>query len=58
MARRLNFAGHEPVQLIENSITNGDTGVLIQSEGSATLLSTTICPATQVSRSTIQLEVK
>jgi len=34
-----NFAGHEPVQLIENSITNGNTGVLIQSSGSANLFS-------------------
>ena len=32
-----NFAGNQPVQLISNNILNNATGVLIQSNGSATL---------------------
>jgi hypothetical protein len=33
----VNFAGNQPVQLISNNILNNATGVLIQSDGSATL---------------------
>jgi hypothetical protein len=32
-----NFTGNQPVKLISNNILNGDTGVLIQSNGLATL---------------------
>jgi len=32
-----NFAGNQPVKLTSNTITNGGTGVLVQSQGLATL---------------------
>jgi Ca2+-binding RTX toxin-like protein len=37
-----NFGVNEPVQLIENTITNSNTGVLIQSQGSAHLANNSI----------------